>query len=68
MTATNFGNALAALGAHAGDADALQRAVAVYRQAVAALSGPRWLRQRAIARHNLARAEEKLAALGATAE
>jgi hypothetical protein len=39
----------------------------VYRQALAALGGARWLRQRAIARHNLAHAGEKLAALEATA-
>jgi hypothetical protein len=29
---------------------------------LAALGGPRWLRQRAIARHNLALAEQRLAA------
>lgn len=62
MTATNLANALAALGARTGDTDSLGRAIEVYRQALAALAGPRWLRQRAIARHNLALAEQRLAA------
>jgi tetratricopeptide (TPR) repeat protein len=62
MTATNLANALAALSERVGDADCLRRAVDAYRQALAALGGPRWLRQRAIARHNLALAERRLAA------
>jgi tetratricopeptide (TPR) repeat protein len=62
MTATNLANALAALGERVGDPDCLHRAIDVYRQALAALGGPRWLRQRAIARHNLALAEQRLAA------
>jgi tetratricopeptide (TPR) repeat protein len=62
MTATNLANALAALGERVGDADGLRRAIDAYRQALAALGGPRWLRQRAIARHNLALAEQRLAA------
>jgi tetratricopeptide (TPR) repeat protein len=62
MTATNLANALAALGERAGDTDCLRRAIEVYRQALAALGGPRWLRQRAIARHNLTLAEQRLAA------
>jgi tetratricopeptide (TPR) repeat protein len=62
MTTTNLANALAALGARAGDMDCLRRAIDAYRRALAALGGPRWLRQRAIARHNLTLAEQRLAA------
>jgi hypothetical protein len=63
MVTTNLANALAALGERAGDPDRLRRAIDAYRQALAALGGPRWLRQRAIARHNLRLAEQRLAAL-----
>ncbi len=62
MTATNLANALAALAVRDGDTACLRQAIACYRQALAALDGPRWLRQRAIARHNLALAERRLAA------
>jgi len=62
MTTTNLANALAALGERTGDTTCLRRAIDAYRQALAALGGPRWLRQRAIARHNLALAEQCLAA------
>jgi hypothetical protein len=68
MTATNLANALAALGARDGDTTCLRRAIDAYRQALTALGGPRWLRQRAIARHNLALAEQRLAAQDATTE
>jgi tetratricopeptide (TPR) repeat protein len=67
MVTTNLANALAALGERAGDPDSLRRAIDAYRQALAALGGPRWLRQRAIARHNLRLAEQRLAALQADA-
>ncbi len=61
MTTTNLANALAALGTRARDADSLRRAIEAYRAALAALAGPRLLRQRAITRHNLALAEQSLA-------
>jgi tetratricopeptide (TPR) repeat protein len=67
MTATNLANALAALAERTGDTDCLHRAIDAYRQALAALGGPRWLRQRAIARHNLALAERRLAGREGTA-
>jgi hypothetical protein len=66
MTATNLANALAALGDRTSDATCLRRAIAAYRQALAALVGARWLRQRAITRHNLTLAERRLAAWEAT--
>jgi tetratricopeptide (TPR) repeat protein len=66
MTATNLANSLAALGDRTSDADCLRRAIAAYKQALAALAGERWLRQRAIARHNLTLAERRLAAWEAT--
>ncbi len=59
MASTNLANALTALD----DADSLEEAVAIYREAVAALDGPARLQQRAIARYNLKRAEQRLAAL-----
>ncbi len=68
MTTTNLANALVALGERAGDTDCLRRAIDAYRQALAALAGPRWLRQRAIARHNLTLAEQRLAARQGTTE
>jgi tetratricopeptide (TPR) repeat protein len=60
MTTTNLANALAALGARTGDSACLLRAIDAYREAIAALGGSRWLRQRAIARHNLMLAERRL--------
>jgi hypothetical protein len=67
MTTTNLANALAALGERAGDTGLLRRAIEAYREALGALGGPRWLPQRAIARHNLALAERHLAAREAPA-
>lgn len=67
MVSTNLANALAAIGERAGDPASLRRAIDCYGQALAALGGPRWLRQRAIARHNLRLAEQRLATLQADA-
>jgi tetratricopeptide (TPR) repeat protein len=66
MTTTNLANALAALGDRTGDPEQMRRAIAAYRQALPALAGARWLRQRAITRHNLTLAERRLAAWEAT--
>jgi len=57
MASTNLANALTALN----DDASLEEAIAIYRQAIAALDGPARLQQRAIARYNLKRAEGRLA-------
>ena len=59
MASTNLANALTALN----DAASIEEAIAIYRDAIAALDGPARLQQRAIARYNLKRAEGRLAAL-----
>jgi hypothetical protein len=59
MASTNLANALAALD----DVASLEEAVTVYHEAIVALDGPARLQQRAIARYNLKRAEERLARL-----
>ena len=59
MASTNLANALTALN----DAASLEEAIAIYREAIAALDGPARLQQRAIARYNLKRAEGRLAEL-----
>ena len=45
------------------DAASVAEAVAIYREALAALDGPARLQQRAIARYNLKRAETRLETL-----
>ena len=62
MASTNLANALAALN----DTASVEEAITIYRDAIAALDGPARLQQRAIARYNLKRAEERLAALRQT--
>ena len=64
MTTTNLANALAALADVQGDPTPLRDAIAAYQRAIAVLAGPQWLRQRAVTRHNLIRAEQRLTALG----
>ena len=59
MASTNLANALTALN----DSASIEEAIAIYRDAIAALDGPARLQQRAIARYNLKRAEGRLAAL-----
>ena len=59
MASTNLANALAALN----DTASIEEAIAIYRDAIAALDGPARLQQRAIARYNLKRAEGRLAEL-----
>ena len=59
MASTNLANALAAQN----DAASVGEAITIYRDAIAALEGPTRLQQRAIARYNLKRAEDRLAAL-----
>ena len=56
MASTNLANALTSLD----DAASIEKAIAIYREAIAALDGPARLQQRAIARYNLKRAEERL--------
>ena len=62
MASTNLANALTGLD----DVASIEEAIAIYRAAIAALDGPARLQQRAIARYNLKRAEERLAALRQT--
>jgi hypothetical protein len=59
MAGTNLANALTALN----DAASVEEAIATYRAAIGVLDGPARLQQRAIARYNLKRAEDRLAAL-----
>jgi tetratricopeptide (TPR) repeat protein len=59
MASTNLANALTALD----EVATVEEAVSIYRRAVAALEGPARLQQRAIARYNLKRAEQRLAEL-----
>ena len=59
MASTNLANALDGAGRRA----SIEEAIAIYREALAALDGPARLQQRAIARYNLKRAEQRLAAL-----
>jgi len=59
MASTNLANALTALD----EPGSVGAAIAIYREAIAALDGPARLQQRAIARHNLKRAEQRLEVL-----
>ena len=59
MASTNLANALVALD----EPTAIEEAIAIYREAIAALDGPSRLQQRAIARYNLKRAEARLVEL-----
>ena len=63
MASTNLANALVALAATETTGEHLEEAIAVYRGALATLDGPARVQQRAIARYNLKRAEQRLSAL-----
>ena len=62
MASTNLANALVALAETDGGDEHLEEAIAVYRQALTVLAGPERIQQRAIARYNLKRAEQRLSA------
>lgn len=62
MASTNLANALEALAATETGSQHLEEAIAVYRQVLATMDGPARIQQRAIARYNLKRAEQRLSA------
>jgi hypothetical protein len=63
MASTNLANALVALAENETGSEHLEEAIAVYRRALGALNGPTRIEQRAIARYNLKRAEQRLSTL-----